>query len=359
MYFTASSLSGWSPIRRMEGELEDAPATSAYANCRVMRAIAILAALVFVAGCAGGDDETAGDQIAFTVNRAGWNEIWLMAADGTERARLTELEPPQNDAAGNGDPAWSPDGSQIAFAGQIGTTTEDPRRTEIYVMRVDGTGRRRLTTNDALDGNPAWSPDGKRIAFARVSEFGTEQARGGLFVMDADGGNERQITTATAPSFDVAPAWSPDGSQIAFVRVASGAGSEQPRASLHVVARDGGAVRDLAQEGSEPVWSPDGKRVAFVSYRDRFGRTCFHECSTSGEIYVLEVETGETRRLTRSQASDGSPAWSPDGRRIAFVSDRSNRQQHAYEIYVMGPSGEDVVRITRNAVWDLEPVWRP
>ena len=242
----------------MEGELEDAPATSAYANCRVMRAIAILAALVFVAGCAGGDDETAGDQIAFTVNRAGWNEIWLMAADGTERARLTELEPPQNDAAGNGDPAWSPDGSQIAF-----------------------------------------------------------------------------------------------------VRVASGAGSEQPRASLHVVARDGGAVRDLAQEGSEPVWSPDGKRVAFVSYRDRFGRTCFHECSTSGEIYVLEVETGETRRLTRSQASDGSPAWSPDGRRIAFVSDRSNRQQHAYEIYVMGPSGEDVLRITRNAVLDLEPVWRP
>ena len=118
-------------------------------------------------------------------------------------------------------------------------------------------------------------------------------------------------------------------------------------------------MRDLAQEGSEPVWSPDGKRVAFVSYRDRFGRTCFHECSTSGEIYVLEVETGEVRRLTRSEASDGSPAWSPDGRSIAFVSERSNRQEHANEIYVMNASGEDVLRITRNAVWDLEPVWRP
>jgi len=344
---------------KTNGELEDAPATSAYANCRVMRAIAILAALVFVAGCAGGDDETAGDQIAFTVNRAGWNEIWLMAADGTERTRLTELEPPQNDAAGNGDPAWSPDGTQLAFSGQIGTTVEDPSRTEIYVVRADGTGRRRLTANDAVDGNPAWSPDGKHIAFVRVAELGTEQARGGLFVMDADGGSVRQITTAAAPNLDVAPAWSPDGSEIAFVRVASSAGSELPRASLHVVSADGGEVRELGQEGSEPAWSPDGRSLAFVSYRDRLGRTCFHECSTSGEIYLLEVETGEIRRLTRSQASDSSPAWSPDGRMIAFVSDRSNRQEHAYEIYVMSPSGDDVRPLTRNEVWDVEPAWRP
>lgn len=177
--------------------------------------------------------------------------------------------------------------------------------------------------------------------------------------MDAEGGSERQLTTAAAPSLDVAPAWSPDGSEIVFARVASSAGSEQPRTSLHVVAAEGGAVRDLGQEGSEPAWSPDGKSIAFVSYRDLFGRTCFHECSTSGEIYVLDVETGETRRLASSEAHDGSPTWSPDGSSIAFVSDRSNRQEHAYEIYVMSPSGDDVRRLTRNEVWDLAPAWRP
>lgn len=64
-------------------------------------------------------------------------------------------------------------------------------------------------------------------------------------------------------------------------------------------------------------------------------------------------------RLTESEADDRSPAWSPDGRSIAFVSDRSNPQQHENEIYVITPSGEDLRRITHNDVWDLEPAWRP
>jgi TolB protein len=321
----------------------------------VIRTIAIVAALALAAGCAGGDaDGTGGDQIAFTVNRDGWGEIWVMAADGTARTRLTELEPRENDAAGSTSPAWSPDGDRIVYAAQIGTTAEDSSQTEIYVMRADGTERRGLTENDVFDGFPSWSPDGTRIAFTRAGTAG-----GGLFVMDADGGDEQQLTRTARTRFDLAPAWSPDGSQIAFTRIAPSAGPDLRSVALYAVTPDDGRTRKLADAGADTAWSPNGRRLAFVSYRDRFGQTCFHECSTSGEIYLLDLETGSVRRLARSQADDRSPAWSPDGRLVAFVSDRSNRQEHANEIYVMSPSGGDLRRLTRNDVWDLEPAWRP
>lgn len=327
----------------------------------VTRLISVLVAAAFVAGCdwnMSAEAEPSRGQIAFTVNDGGWNEVWLMEADGSERRRLTETEPPRNDAAGSMSPAWSPDGTQIAFAAQIGTTEEDQRRTEIYVMRADGTDMRRLTTNAALDGWPSWSPDGTRIAFTRITDPGAASARSGIVVIDVDSGRVMQITWVALPSFDLSPAWSPDGSMIAFTRAAR-AGSADPGAAIYVVTPDGGEPKKLADDGAEPDWSPDGTRIAFTSYRDDFGRTCFHECSTSGEIYVLDVESGQAERLTESEAGDHSPAWSPDGSFIAFASDRSNPQAHENEIYVMTAVGDDVRRITQNAVWDLEPAWRP
>lgn len=134
---------------------------------------------------------------------------------------------------------------------------------------------------------------------------------------------------------------------------------DDPRAAIYVVTPGGGEPRKLTDNGAEPAWSPDGTRIAFTSFRDDFGRTCFHECSTSGEIYVLDVERGEAERLTESEADDRSPEWSADGRQIVFVSDRSNPQEHENELYVMTAAGDDVHRITRNAVLDLEPAWRP
>lgn len=323
----------------------------------VARTIPLFAALVVLVACDGNDSMKAGHgggEIAFTVNRTGWQEIWLMNADGSDRRRLTELEPPQNDAAGSASPAWSPDGTQIAFAAQIGSLAEDPRLSEIYVMDADGTNRRRLTTNDDADASPSWSPDGERIAFTRIVDQGTDGARSGIFVLDADDGREVQITQAALPNFDLSPAWSPDGSMIAFTRASPSAGSE-----LYLVALEGSALRKLTSDGGEPDWSPDGKRIAFTSFRDRFGRTCFHECGTSGEIYVVGADGREEQRLTESQANDYSPAWSQDGRLIAFASDRSNPNEHEIEIYLMNANGDDVRRITENEVWDGEPAWRP
>ena len=330
---------------------------------RIVVATALaLVVFAFVAACGegnGGEAEPSGGEIAFTVNDTGWNEIWLMAADGSERRRLTEVEPPENDAAGSGGPAWSPDGTHIAFAAQLGTLDEDQRLTEIYVMRADGTDVRRLTTNESVDGSPSWSPDGERIAFTRITEPGSASARSGIVVMDADGGKEVQLTQAELPSVDASPAWSPDGTEIAFTRAAPAAGSERPRVGIYAVSPEGGEPRKLADDAFDSDWSPDGTQIAFTSFRDRFGQMCFHECGISGEIYVLDVESGETERLTESEANDSSPVWSPDGRLIAFTSDRSDPEAHENEIYVMTAAGDDVRRITNNTVWDLEPAWRP
>jgi TolB protein len=326
----------------------------------VRRVIPLLAALALAACGGGGDDggvELKGDEIAFGVRVGGWGEIWLMAPNGSDRRRLTDPVEPQSDAAGASSPAWSPDGSKLVYAAQVGTE-EEQGLSELYVMNADGTDRERLTTNEDFEADPVWSPDGTRIAFTRATGVGTNAVRSGIAVIDADGGASRQITRAPAASFDGTPAWSPDGSRIAFTRATFPEGREGAELDLYTVAMDGTRLQRIVSGGGDPSWSPDGTRIAYSSIRDRFGRTCFQECATSGEIYIAEPDGTAQRRLTRNRADDGSPAWSPDGRRIAFSSDRAERQDET-EIFVMNADGSNVRRLTRNRVWDLEPAWRP
>jgi Tol biopolymer transport system component len=319
------------------------------------RAALLLLALV-LASCAGGESGSDAEVLAFTVNRDGWNEIWTMAADGSDRVRLTEEEPRQNDAAGRAGPAWSPDGSRIAYSAQVGTLEEAQEGFELYVMGADGSDQQRLTTNDLADLSPAWSPDGTRIAFTRIDTSGEP---GGIFALELETGRETRLTSARWPSVDHGPAWSPDGTMIAFARAAPRVGSVQLDSELVVLELETGEERRVTRAGTEPDWSPDGSRLAFTSTRDGNGRTCFHECGTSGEIYVVDVDGQGTTRLTMTTAADQSPAWSPDGESLAFVSDRSNPSAHEYELYLMDASGGHVTQLTENGVWDLEPAWRP
>jgi TolB protein len=143
-------------------------------------------------------------KIAFTSNRDGNFEIYVMNSDGSGETRLTI------GAASEDSPAWSPDGNKIAFV-----SDRDGNR-EIYVMNADGSGEKRLTNNPAVDDSPAWSPDGTKIAYNSNRDGNTE-----IYVMNAaDGSGQTRMTHATNPANTFYyPSWSPDGTKITFSEV--------------------------------------------------------------------------------------------------------------------------------------------
>jgi Tol biopolymer transport system component len=175
--------------------------------------------------------------------------------------------------------------------------------TEIYVVNADGGGLRRLTDNRATDQCPAWSPDGDRLAF----------------VSDRDGNKEIYLMTVRGDK--------------------DASGAELQR-----------LTNDPAYD-SHPAWSPDGTHMAFISERDG-----------NREIYVLDVQaalqgTGgdNPRRLTDHPADDMRPAWSPDGKRIAFNSERDGN----WEIYIVDVDGDNLQRLTDSPTWEIFPDWSP
>src|SRR4051794_40246371 len=176
-----------------------------------------LLVVVLLAGCdADGTSKAArpADGIVYGVNRDGFSEIWTMNSHGDGAKRLTPQVKPDTDASGSTSPAWSPDGTQIAYASRGDAVAEDQRDIDIYVMDSDGSAVRRLTDDDVLDATPAWSPEGEHIAFAHTPGSGREKGAGVIGRIDADGGGRTQLprhATSEAMVIDSQPAWSPDG----------------------------------------------------------------------------------------------------------------------------------------------------
>lgn len=331
-------------------------------STRRLTLLGLLAIVLVGCGGAGQSPQTSGGagQIVFTVNRDGWGEIWVMDENGEGRRRLTAPAPSRSaQASGNTGPSWSPARDRIAYIGTGDADVEDQNDQEQYVMDAAGGHVLRLTSNHLADGSPSWSPDRRRIVFARARHLGQEDVETFLYVMNADGSGERLLrreSPASTHGFLTLPTWSPDGERIAFVRLSYL--EDRFESAVYVMGVDGTGALKIADEASEPAWSPDGSSLAFVSYGDRLGETCFHDCLPSTEIYVVEADGSHSKRLTRDAANDQSPAWSPDGKRIAFVSDRSNRNEHENEIYIVPVDGGTPERITHNSVWDLEPDWK-
>jgi Tol biopolymer transport system component len=281
------------------------------------------------------------------------------SAYGTVRHLLTGSGGNRFDA-----PQWSPDGQRVTFV----RFHYDVGSTEVYVMNADGSEQRNLTQEWGREPNifPIWSPDRRKILFGKsrcdaVVGRGCVGARY-LYVMNADGSGVRRLARAGTvrrifPGQGVgprvpSPVWSPDGGRIAF-------GSDRDgRADVYVMNADGSARRRLTYGGAiegSLAWSPGGRKIAYVRSirgRDvRIGGVPHPGPLRQHEIYVMNADGTGHRMLARGQ----DPAWSPDGRRIAFRSARDGQG----EIYVVSGDGSGLRRLTRNVASDGGPIWSP
>jgi TolB protein len=322
-------------------------------------------------------------ELAYYTNRAG--NLDVMVADVGRGLEHNLTRHPADDHS----PAWSPDGERIAFV------SARSGNLDVYIMNADGGDVRQLTTHIADDSNPAWSPDGERLAYESYRDGPKE-----LYLTDSAGSYNIRLTNHGA-LYSVKPVWSPDGTRLAFY---SSNGRDPELYVTDVAARQTHRLTDNRFNDWSPVWSPDGGRLAF-----------FSNSAANWDIYTIDPACAPARtrcadtvrRFTFGESRDYLPAWSPDGKTLAFLSEANNNAallvldmaceeaeagcedapyalpvrpmssepfawspdgaQLAFmgaggetnEIYVLTLATGALDQVTRNRARDRAPVWRP
>lgn len=254
--------------------------------------------------------------IAYSSNESNGREIYLSDDEGKSRIKVTSF------TGDDGYPVVSPDGERIAFYGKY-----DNRKTwSIHTVNIDGTNMQRLThAKNVWDSAPAWSPDGKTIVFAREYQDIQEGWQEEIWLMNADGSDQRQIEALEGR----APYFLQDG-RIIFH-------SKTGPSQICIANIDGRNLIKLTHNNANdwsPKVSPDGTQIAFISNRDG-----------NQEIYTMNIDGSNQKRITFNDVEDWDPAWSVDGSKLFFSSRNSDG---SLDVYKMKKDGSSVEKILNN-----------
>ena len=302
----------------------------------VMRPLALIATASALVAAAGAGATPAAQSQAELVYVSGTGKsarAYVVREDGTGRRRLTASRFSESELR------YSRDGRRIAF-----TSIRTRSNQDVYVMNADGSGVRRITTHPAPDLQPTWSPDGRRIAYVSLRSGNFK-----VYVANADGTRHRLLTRTPRWVSDSSPAWSPDGGWIAF----SSSRLKDGNPEIFKMRPDGSSVTrltftntsgEVSPDDGFPAWSPDGRSILFSSTR----------ADGQHDLWVMGADGRRPRRITRTPASDDWHAsFSPDGRRIVF--NALPREGRAADVYVVSVDGTGLRRVVRG----LWPVWKP
>jgi Tol biopolymer transport system component len=257
-------------------------------------------------------------------------QVAVALADGTNVATF-----------GSGDdPTWSPDGNRVAYTWLNCDYYYGCYGSGLHVMNGDGAADVRLTT-DASDGGASWHPLGGKLAFSRYSGGRTT-----LFVMNANGSSPTAVPLPASVKLAWQPAWSPDGTTIAFTCDLSGGNQD-----ICLVNADGTNLRRLTSDAGNdvrPAWKPDGTQIAFATSR----------YSGVHELAIMNVDGSNVTRVVPGTGGY-QPAWSPDGTKIAFAAFSCDIYYGctALGISVVNANGSGLVKLTTGL--DRAPSWRP
>jgi serine/threonine protein kinase/Tol biopolymer transport system component len=261
-------------------------------------------------------------QIAFTAQRDGNREIYLLDLASGELTNLTQ------NSSEDAHPSWSPDGARIAFQ------SNRDGDYEIYIMDADGSNVQQVTFSPSADHYPAWSPDGEWLAFqsSRAGHFD-------IYIIRPDGSDEQRITTDGAN--DEYPSWSPDSASLALSSTRTGDGD------IYTVEIATGVTRQITSFPNTellPAWSPDGTRIAYQVDPD-----------DNWEIFVYAFDSGANVKVTTHPFDDWAPEWSPDSRSLVYYSYIGGN----HEIVILELDTLSVEIVTQNGAHDTFPAWRP